>query len=173
MEPLLIFAVMCIAALLYFHIAAYRLRRCTIQQLLAMVEPVPREGLAAIALDYLNPVHPQLGAEPGELWSSLGGLGTILSMRRNARILMVLASYVETWNYVEGVIVTERMRRDALQLRRAIFHLIVELFFHPRRGRFPFYLHEAVSAYYLMRQRLLVLYESNHSGLYPQLAAVI
>jgi hypothetical protein len=29
------------------------------------------------------------------------------------------------------------------------------------------------SSYYLMRQRLLVLYETNHAGLYPRLAEAL
>jgi hypothetical protein len=37
----------------------------------------------------------------------------------------------------------------------------------------PFNVHEAASAYYLMRQRLLALYETSHAGLYPALAAVL
>jgi hypothetical protein len=37
----------------------------------------------------------------------------------------------------------------------------------------PFHLHEAASSYYLMRQRLLALYQTSHAGLYPRLAEVL
>jgi hypothetical protein len=39
--------------------------------------------------------------------------------------------------------------------------------------RIPFYIHEASAAYYLMRQRLLALYETSHAGLLPRLSAAL
>ena len=170
---LLIFVAVLIGALLYSQIAAYRLKRCTLDELLAMLQPVPREGLTAIALDNLHPKKHQLRMDPSEMWAQLGGLDALCTMRENANVLLALAGYVERWNYDEGVIVTERMRRDAVQLRRAVFHLRLEMFLHSRRFRMPFYIHEAASAYYLMTQRLLALYETNHAGLYPRLAEVL
>jgi len=89
-----------------------------------------------------------------------------------------LAAYTQRWNFEESVIVAERMRRDALKLHRAARHIqlhlkprLVRIF--PGRYRFhvPFEVHEAASAYYLMRQRLLALYETSHAGLYPLLEA--
>ncbi|MGB6158597.1 MAG: hypothetical protein WBH45_09965, partial [Acidobacteriaceae bacterium] len=72
---------------------------------------------------------------------------------------------------------TERMRRDAIVLRRAVWHIELALTFHTilRRSAtvIPFHLHEAASSYYLMRQRLLALYQTSHSGLYPRLAEVL
>jgi hypothetical protein len=69
------------------------------------------------------------------------------------------------------------MRRDALRLRRAV--LRVEVGFLPfallRQFyiRTPFHIQEAAAAYYLMRQRLLALYASSHSGRLPALAAIL
>jgi hypothetical protein len=94
-------------------------------------------------------------------------------MRENGRILIALASYVERWNFDEGVIIAERMRRDGLQLRRSVTWIMLETFLGMKQIRIPFYLHEAASSYYLMRQRLLALYETNHAGLYPRLAAIL
>ena len=37
----------------------------------------------------------------------------------------------------------------------------------------PFHLQEATSAYYLMRERLLALYETSHAGRYERLAAAL
>ena len=37
----------------------------------------------------------------------------------------------------------------------------------------PFHLQEAASAYYLMRERLLALYETSHIALLPQLAQAV
>jgi hypothetical protein len=37
----------------------------------------------------------------------------------------------------------------------------------------PFHVQEAASAYYLMRRRLLALYETSHVGRYSRLAAAL
>jgi hypothetical protein len=85
--------------------------------------------------------------------------------------------YTQRWNFNEGVIVSERMRRDALALRRSVRRVELRRVlckFIRRFGlREPFDVHEAVASYYLMRQRLLALYETSHAGLYPALAAVL
>ena len=66
------------------------------------------------------------------------------------------------------------MRRDGVRLRQAIFRIRFGMMSQMVLGRHlvsvPFQLQEAASAYYLMRQRLLALYESSHVGLYPVLA---
>jgi hypothetical protein len=96
-------------------------------------------------------------------------------MRENAEIMLALAAWAQKWNFEEAVIVTERMRHDAALLRRAVRR--VELGMIPaqmlQRFRFTLPLHaqEASSAYYLMRQRLLSLYETSHVSRYPALAA--
>ena len=62
-------------------------------------------------------------------------------------------------------------------LRRAVWHIELALTFHTilrsSATVIPFHLHEAASSYYLMRQRLLALYQTSHSGLYPRLAEVL
>jgi hypothetical protein len=50
---------------------------------------------------------------------------------------------------------------------------MLETFIGVKQVRIPFYLHEAASSYYLMRQRLLALYQTNHAGLYPRLVEVL
>jgi hypothetical protein len=67
------------------------------------------------------------------------------------------------------------MRHDAALLRRAVRR--VELGMIPARIlrhfriTLPLHAQEASSAYYLMRQRLLSLYETSHVSRYPALAA--
>jgi hypothetical protein len=111
------------------------------------------------------------------MWLMLGGSEGLHRMRDNARLMLLLAAHAQQWNFDEGVIVTERMRRDALRLRRAVRRIEIALAFHTvLRGSatlVPFHLHEAASSYYLMRQRLLALYQTSHSGLYPRLAEVL
>ncbi len=161
MVPLVVLSVVtCLLgyALVHSYISANRLSRCTWDELLAKLHPVQSDGVMMVALNHLAPSKDQLNLQPEVMWKLLGGLEGLQHMRDNGRILIALASYVERWNFDEGVIIAERMRRDGLQLRRSVTWIMLETFLGMKQVRIPFYLHEAASSYYLMRQRLLVLY---------------
>ncbi len=168
-----VFASVLAAALIYSHFSAYRMNRYTWDELLLQIKPVVRDGVASVALDHLYPRPNQITMEPHEMWDSLGGVEGLKVMRDNVKVLLALAAYVEQWNHDEGIIVAERMRRDGVQLRRALFQMRFELLLHKRSLKVPFYLHEAASAYYLMTQRLLALYQTSHVGRYSLLAQAI
>jgi len=130
--------------------------------------------LSAVAEDFLNPRRGQIDMEPKEIWEFLGGYRGLRRMRENAEVMLALAAYAQQWNFFEAAIVTERMRLDAAQLRRAVFRVELGLIPFRMLRRYqvtlPLYAQEASSAYYLMRQRLLFLYQTSHAGLYPKLA---
>jgi len=133
--------------------------------------------LSAVAMDYLAPRRGQIDLEPKEIWEFLGGYEGLKRMRENAEIMLALAAYAQRWNFEEAVIVTERMRLDAASLRRAIRRvelgmIPVSLLRHFRLT-LPLHAQEASSAYYLMRQRLLALYETSHVSRYPTLASAL
>lgn len=176
MLPALLLAVVAIVllgGLFYQHTLTHKLHRCEWNDLLGQLESVPKAPVSRVADEYLNPQPNQLGTEPADIWAALCGLEGVRRMRRNARVLIALAAYVERWNFEEGVIVAERMRRDALQLRRATLQITLREFLRAGRVRIPFYLHEAAAAYHLMTERLLALYQTSHAGLYPRLAEVL
>jgi hypothetical protein len=132
--------------------------------------------LSAVALDYLTPCsNKREDLEPNEIWEFLGGYRGLRKMRDNADVLLALAAYAQRWNFDEAVIVTERMRIDAASLRRAVrsveLGLIPSKFLKHYRFTLPLHAQKASSSYYLMRQRLLVLYQTSHAGLYATLAA--
>jgi hypothetical protein len=160
-------------ALLRSYSSARQLARCSWDELLLKLHPIEADGMITVALNHLVPGKDQLVLQPEMMWNLLGGLEGLQRMRENGRILIALASYVERWNYEEGIIIAERMRRDGLQLRRSVTRIMLETFLGMKKVHFPFYLQEAAAAYYLMRQRLLALYETNHAGLYPRLAEVV
>lgn len=148
------------------------------KEIIAKLEPVNLEGMGIVARDFLEPSRDQLKLDPNEIWSLVGGWEGLKRMRANANLMLALAAYSQRWNFEEGVVVAERMRRDALKLRRAVRHLELQtrpsvMRLLPKKYWFnvPFEVHEVASSYYLMRQRLLALYETSHAGLYPQLAA--
>lgn len=155
------------------QISANRRRSATWEDLVARMEPMHARGLELVALDNLQPQANQLRLEPEHLWGLIGGKEGLRRMRKNADLLIALAAYVQRWNFEEGVIVAERMRHDAIQLKRAIFRIRIEMALRRTQLRTPFYIHQAAASYYLMTKRLLALYETSHSGLLPKLAAAM
>lgn len=147
------------------------------KQIVADLEPLHFEAISLIAQDYLNPRQGQIELETTEIWQLAGGAEGLRIMRKNAEIMLELAAYAQRWNFEEGFVVSERMRRDAVALRRAVRR--VELGILPvqllKRLRYtvPFHVQEAASSYYLMRQRLLALYQTSHAGLYPALVETL
>ena len=144
-------------------------------ELVACLHPVDFAGVSTVATDYLSPRRGQIDLEPNEIWECLGGYECLKKMRQNAEIMLSLAAYAQQWNFEEAVIVTERMRMDADSLRRAVRRVEWGMMSARVMSRFrytlPLHAQEASSAYYLMRQRLLSLYETSHECRYPALAA--
>ncbi|RXS98240.1 hypothetical protein ESZ00_08785 [Silvibacterium dinghuense] len=149
------------------------LQRKEWDELVALLEPLHAGGLEMVARDHIEPQSNQIRLEPAEMWSLLGGAEGLRRMQANADVMVALAGYASRWNLVEAAIVAERMRQDAILLRRALFRIRVDRALHRRPLRLPFYLQQAASSYYLMQRRLLCLYETTHAGLRPQLAAAL
>jgi hypothetical protein len=170
---LVFFLVVLAGAFVWMQISAQRRRSATWEDLVASMEPMHARGLELVALDNLQPQANQIRLEPEHLWGLVGGMEGLRRMRKNADLLIALAAYVQRWNFEEGVIVAERMRHDAMQLKRAIFRIRIEMMLRRTQLRTPFYIHQAAASYYLMTKRLLALYETSHSGLLPKLAAAM
>jgi hypothetical protein len=141
--------------------------------LIGKVAPVCVDGISTIAVDYLQPTKGQLRIGTAEMWAMIGEAEGVRRMYANAEVLIALAGYAQRWNPMESLIVAERMRRDGLILRRAVLKLSLSVVVGRDASLGPFNVQEAASSYYLMRQRLLALYETSHAGRYPQLAALI
>ncbi|HMF53749.1 MAG TPA: hypothetical protein VK593_05325 [Edaphobacter sp.] len=107
--------------------------------------------------------------ETEEIWTLLGGWEGLEKMENNADVMVRLAAYVRVWNFDEAVIVSERIRHDAIILKRALLRIRILLLFSRYKLRVPFYMQQAASSYYLMTRRLLTLYEMNQFLLYPGL----
>jgi hypothetical protein len=170
---LIFFLVFLAGAFVWMQLSAQRRRSATWEDLIARMEPMHARGLELVALDNLQPQANQLRLEPEHLWGLIGGMEGLRRMRNNADLLISLAAYVQRWNFEEGVIVAERMRHDAVQLKRAIFRIRIDMTLRRTQLRTPFYIHQAATSYYLMTKRVLALYETSHSGLLPKLAAAM
>lgn len=162
-----------VALLVRTHMQANRIARLDWDELVSRIKPVPFSGVSAVALDYLHPKKGQMQIETDELWSLIGGYDGIRRMYDNSAILLALAAYTQRWNPGESVIVVERMRRDGMLLRRATRRLFLRYVFGSDHIAGPFGVQETTSAYYLMRERLLALYETSHAGRYARLAAAL
>ena len=166
-----------LAAAIKSQFSAIRVDQRSWQDLVSQLRRIEFERVTSVARDYLEPREGQISLEPTDMWLMLGGRDGLRRMRENAKLMLLIAAHAQQWNFDEGVIVTERMRRDAVRLHSAIRRIELALTFHlvMRRSStlIPFYLHEAASSYYLMRQRLLALYQTSHAGLYPRLVEVL
>lgn len=142
-------------------------------ELIRQIQPLDMLPMERVAMSYLNPGKDQLEIEPAEMWEMIGGHEGLSRMRGNAEAMLELARHVQRWNPTEGRVVAEMMRRDAVRLRKATTKIELSMLTQRFAALAPFSVQEASAAYYLMRQRLLALYESNHAGLRPQLASVL
>jgi hypothetical protein len=155
---------------------AYRRRQLQRQSwyaVLSRIQPVDVAGIRAVADCYLNPSQNQLRYEPNEMWMAIGELGGINRLKANAAAMIDLAVYAERWNQTEGPVISEMLRRDAVRLNRAVLRIQLMFLFQVGFLRAPFHIQEAASSYYLMRSRLLSLYENSHIGLLPGLTAAL
>jgi hypothetical protein len=155
---------------------AYRRRKLMAgswDTVLDRIKPVNLDGLRTIAECYLQPDKNQLSIEPSEMWAIVGGLQGISQLQANAAAMLDLAVFAERWDDAHGRVVSEMIRRDAVRLNKAVRRIELTYFFRLRFFRAPFYIQEAAASYYLIRSRLLGLYENCHAGLYPRLSAAL
>lgn len=148
-------------------------QKLTWNALVARLEPLNFTDLERIAKAYLEPRGNQLELQPQAMWRLLGGADGLPRLRRNAEVMIDLAVFVQRWNFDDATVVAEIMRRDAARLQKAITQIEMAMLLRRGNLRIPFYIHEASAAYYLMRQRLLALYETSHAGLLPRLAQAL
>jgi hypothetical protein len=168
-------ALLCALTVLLMQLLKQRRRGW--HDIVAELQPLNTGELSAVAIDYLVPHSGQIDMEPEAIWKSIDGYRGLKKMRENAEVMLALAACAQQWNFVEAVIVTERMRMDAVQLRRAVrrveLGMISLRLFRRYQLTLPLHAQEASSAYHLMRQRLLCLYQTSHAGLYPRLAEAL
>ena len=111
LAALCVFIAVIVAALVYSHVAAHKLRSADWQSLAASIEPIHARGLEMVALDHMQPQANQLRLEPDEIWDLVGGIQGLKRMRRNANRMIALAAYVQRWNFNESIIIAERIRQ--------------------------------------------------------------
>ena len=126
------------------------------------LEPLNFADLEKIAKAYLEPRGNQLEPQPQAMWRLLGDPMTA-STAPNAQVMLDLAVFVQRWSLKmppwsprSCAATPPGWRRQSRRLKWGCCCR--------QSLRIPFYIHEASAAYYLMRQRLLALYETSHEG---------
>jgi hypothetical protein len=147
--------------------------RSSWQAILSRVHPVNLDGLRAIAECSLQPAEDQLCIEPAEMWKIVGGREGIAHLKSNAAAMLELAIYAERWSQTDGASVAEMIRRDAVRLNKAITQIQLGALLHFSFTRASLHLQEAASSYYLIRSRLLGLYNASQTKLVPRLTQAL
>lgn len=180
----LIFGLFVAAGLVWNELRSRRLRHADFDTLVAALQPISVRGLELVARDFLEPASSKLREncsqtwlEPADIWASMGEKEGLRRMSHNAEIMVRLAAYVQRWDKTEAWVVSQRIRQDALEMKRALFRIrIVSLIGWPERSvplplqrLVVFHLQRVASSYYLMRERLLLLYETRQFIYFPRL----
>ena len=150
-----------------------KLKAVTWDELIAQLQQMDVLGLREIADCYLHPNEQQLRIEPGTMWETVGGLEGIRKLSANCDVMLKLAMYAERWNDLDGRVISEIMRRDALRIESAVFQIEAAMFTQRGLIYLGMELQEAISSYCLMRARLLGMYGQCHAGLLPRLEAAV
>jgi hypothetical protein len=164
-----------LVGVLYVHACRKknRLSATTWQELVGRLAEVPMAGISKMALDYLQPREGQDGLRADEMWLLVGGAKGLERIKANAEILIQLAAFAEEWNLQEGILIGDRMRREGLVLRRAVRKARMGMWFGDGKAKGHLLVQEAASSYFLMRQSLLALYKTSHTGRFGRLSVAL
>lgn len=147
------------------------------KSLVGKLQKIDNDGVTAVAHDFLNPCEGMFVLQPEQIWNAVGGYTGLAKMRDNAQIMIALAAFVREFDFNSSVIVGERMRRDAVLLRRCVRRLELAQARHAIFGkvhaRAVFDIQQAAASYYLMRERLFALYKISLDGMYPALSQAL
>ena len=174
------------AGLTWHEVRSRKLRRADFDQTVGQLQPLPVAQLRAIgeiARDFLDPASvkrrqkcSQIWLEPEDIWACVGEEAGLEKLGQNAEVMIRLAACVYRWDLEETYVVSQRLRRDALQLKRALRRVRIARFaarlgFRDRRMALE--LQQAVASYHLMRERLLLLYETKQYLKHERLTQVL
>ncbi len=158
----------------YYYLRRRRSPAAGWEQLLASLTWIDRNNIALVALDLVDESGQPKGSdeaatlEPAQLWELVGGLEGLKVLERNSEVLIELACYVQQW-YPEALVVAERLRLDARELKWHVGRLIGAAQKGNLQVSFPFYAQRAVVTYYLMTRRVLSLYEAGNFSMLADL----
>jgi hypothetical protein len=169
--------IVCLVLIIVAVVYIRRLRgstRKTWEGLLENLISVDRQAIESVALDAIvSSGERRTDAEARELsrhqiWNLLGGLDGVERLESNSRILIEMAAYLQRW-HPEAVETAEKLRLEARKLEWHVGRLRAAKGNGSLELHFASYGQDAAISYYLMVQRLLVLYRENELFLFGEL----
>ncbi len=158
----------------YYYFQSRRSSPASWEELLAKLTWIDRNSIAEVALDLVDEsgqpkVADDAGSlDPSQVWRLTGGLEGLDVLERNSEVLIDLAFYVQQW-YPEAMIIAERLRLDARELKWHIERLKGAAQKGNLQVSFPFYAQRAVVSYYRMTRQVLSLYEAGNFSMLAEL----
>jgi hypothetical protein len=158
----------------YYYLRSRRSRPASWEDLLTKLTWIDRNSIAEVALDLVDESgQPRVaedagGLDPSQLWRLTGGLEGLEVLERNSEVLIDLVFYVQQ-RYPEAMIVAERMRLDARELKWHIARLKASAGKGDLQVSFPFYAQRAVVSYYRMTRQVLSLCEAGNFSMLAEL----
>ncbi len=159
-----------VLALLKAEVRKVELARKPWNELIAELRPIRTEGITLAALECSSVETTRSLIDPDEVWIMIGGWEGLRQIQANAQLLIALAAYARTWNVGGSANVADRMRCDAMAIRRAVVRIKLRQVFGTSRSSSAL---ETACAYYRMSERLLTLYETSPSRRYDQLVRAV
>ncbi len=160
-------------ALCRAEIKKVQLATKTWEELVRELKPIRTEGITLAALECSDVGGRQPGIDPDELWTMIGGWDGLKQMQANAELLVALACQAKAWNLGGSTLVAERIKSEAIDMRRTAMRLKIGRTCGYGRERAAVHVQETACTYYRMSERLLTLYETSPSRRYGQLTAAV
>lgn len=168
-----VFAVL-VAVTVYYTWRRLQTAKRSWEQLMARLITVDRDGIAAVALDAIEPSGrrrtDELARElkPEQIWKLLGGLDGVNVLEKNSHVLIEIAMHLQKW-YPEAAATAEELRLQAKELEWHVDRLRMAADKGHLEFHFASYAQNATIDYYLMTQRLLALCRKSNVPMFGDL----
>ena len=177
----IIVAVLCLVLVVTSVVYYRRLRasaRRTWEDLLSALISIDRPALQTVALDAIDTFgRERTDSEAKELdreqiWILLGGLDGVERLEKNSRVLIEIAAYLQRW-HPEAATAAEELRLEARKLEWHVERLRSAKQNGSLELNFAMYGQNAAVSYYLMREKLLRLYQGAQAPLFRDLQRAV
>jgi hypothetical protein len=163
-----------LGAVAWAYFSSRKLRSKSWEELVAMLIPVPWQGLEQVAREDLNGTgHPRMSAQ--EMFDRMGGWNGLGAMHHNARILAAIIEYAERWNEEEAFRIKQDLEMEIWTIRVTAVLIVADLllpllrpFLEPER-----LVRRTATAYYRTRNRVMSLCATCHPGHVSDLLAAM
>jgi hypothetical protein len=151
----------------YYYKRAHRAKKTTWEQLMERLILVDRQKIDKIALDAIDdsgqPRRDEHAKEleASQIWQLVGGLKGVEALEHNSKIFIDMAAYLQQW-HPDAATIAEDLRMSAREIEWNVERLRAGAQTEKPEISFRCYAQNAAASYYIMRRRLLMLYEGGN-----------